>query len=167
MRSWTFPVVVLALTATLGSTVPVEGGEARVTGDLARLQGRWITRAGARREVSVTLDIVGRDVTLQVAAPNGVSFAVRGEIRVDESASPRALDWVRFSTPDHEELPEIPAIYELRDGSFRVCNGGPNNPRPSEFKPGDGVLADVYVFERAKAPDTPGTGTSDSTSNGH
>jgi hypothetical protein len=43
------------------------------------------------------------------------------------------------------------AIYELSAGRFKVCTGGFYSDRPSQFKPGDGVLADVFVFERAPA----------------
>ena len=34
--------------------------------------------------------------------------------------------------------------------TFTVCNGGMNGSRPKEFKPGDGALAEVVVFERER-----------------
>jgi uncharacterized protein (TIGR03067 family) len=142
-------------TVWVASSACLAGGEGRVEGDLARLQGRWVTRAGAAREIRVTLDVEGRQVTVGLVAPGGLRFQVRGEVRVDENASPRALDWVRFTGLDDQELPDIPAIYEIRGDSFKVCNGGPNNARPSEFKPGEGVLADVHIFERVR----PGAGS--------
>ena len=39
-------------------------------------------------------------------------------------------------------------IYTLEGNRFTVCNGGLNRSRPTEFKPGDGILAEVVVFER-------------------
>jgi uncharacterized protein (TIGR03067 family) len=156
MRTRVNPIAAVSFAVSLGLFAPVVGDEAKVEGDLARLQGRWVTRAGAKREVRVTLDVQGRNATVDIATPQGLKVRVRGEIRVDETTSPRALDWVRFTGLDDTELPDIPAIYEIKGGSFRVCNGGPNSARPSEFKPGEGVLADVHVFEREKAPDSAG-----------
>jgi hypothetical protein len=89
--------------------------------------------------------------------PQGLKISVRGELRVHEGAAPRALDWVNFTGLDSQDLPDIPAIYEIRGETFRVCNGGPNSARPSEFKAGESILADVHVFERVKPPDTPTT----------
>jgi len=116
--------------------------------DLARLQGRWTARAGARREVRVFLTIQGRRVDATIKTPQGISFEVQGEVRLDETTSPRSLDWVNFTGADQQEFPQIPAIYKLDRDTFTLCNGGMNGTRPKEFKPGDGALADVVVFER-------------------
>ncbi|WP_435015465.1 TIGR03067 domain-containing protein [Tundrisphaera sp. TA3] len=121
------------------------------SGDLARLQGGWVANAGPNGEFRVRLDVEGRRVKVKIALPGGLSLAASGELSVDESASPRSLDWVRFSAPDGSELPEIQGIYEFKDGSLRVCNGGPNNGRPTTFTDGDGPLASVVLFERAGA----------------
>jgi uncharacterized protein (TIGR03067 family) len=120
-------------------------------GDLGRLQGRWAARAGARREIRVTLDIQGRQVEADIATPQGLRIRVRGELKLDETASPRNLDWIKFAGADQQELPAIPAIYKIDRDTFTVCNGGLNGSRPREFKAGDGVLADVVVFRRVAA----------------
>jgi uncharacterized protein (TIGR03067 family) len=119
--------------------------------DLGRLQGRWTARAGARREVRVVLIIQSRRVDATIITPQGVRFQVQGEVRLDETTSPRSLDWVNFSGADQQEFPQIPAIYKLDRDTFTLCNGGMNGTRPKEFKPGDGALADVVVFERERS----------------
>ena len=73
-------------------------------------------------------------------------------MRLDETTSPRSLDWVNFSGADQQEFPQIPAIYKLDRDTFTLCNGGMNGTRPKEFKPGDGALADIVVFERERPP---------------
>ena len=142
-----FRLFVMALVL---ASVPAPAAENALTGDLAKLQGRWSAKAGAKRNLAVVLEIEGREAQVQITTPQGLKFQVRGEITVNESASPRALDWVHFNGLDDQEMPEILAIYRLDGDQFQVCNGGPNNARPTEFKPGDGALADVVVFERTK-----------------
>ena len=123
--------------------------ETRAAGDLARLQGRWVTRAGARHNIVVVLNVEGTKATVDIRTPQGLKFHAAGELRINESVAPRALDWVGFTGLDSQDLPDIPAIYQIDGETFKVCNGGPNSPRPSEFKPGENVLADIHVFERA------------------
>ncbi len=63
-------------------------------------------------------------------------------------STPKSLDWVGFTGPDGQPFPELLGIYERRGDTFRVCTGGPDNPRPAAFEPGEGMLADVLTFRR-------------------
>jgi uncharacterized protein (TIGR03067 family) len=139
----------LFLTIVLGWSSVVPAAES-VEGDLARLQGRWVTKAGNRRNIVVSLQVEGRRARVNITMPRGLKLRAEGELRLNERTEPRSLDWVGFSGPDSQDLPDLPAIYRIDGTTFKVCNGGFNNPRPSSFTPGDGVLADVHVFERAK-----------------
>ena len=130
-------------------------GEATGVGGLARMQGRWTTRAGERRDLRVSIEIRGSEVSVEVETPQGAKLEARGEVRVNDKVTPATLDWVGFTSADTIELPEIPAIYELSGGRLTVCNGGPNNPRPTQFKRGSGVLADLHVFERVRPAENP------------
>ncbi len=142
-------LTLVAAAASLAWISGVAGAEATADkSDLSRLQGRWTARAGARREFRVTLDIEGQRVDAAFTSPQGVRLQVRGELRVDEKSSPRSLDWIKFIGADQQEFPPIPAIYKIDRDTFTVCNGGLNGSRPKEFKAGDGVFADVVVFER-------------------
>ena len=123
----------------------------------ARFESSWTSRASV--------------VDATITTPQGIRFQVQGEVKLDETTSPRSLDWVKFTGADQQEFPPIPAIYKLDGDTFTVCNGGLNGTRPKEFKPGDGVLAEVVVFKREperrrqepKSPDkaTQTTGTTE------
>ena len=161
MRTWSsssalaIPVLTLALAVVAR---PAVAEETAVKGDLARMQGRWVARAGERRELVVLLEITGCRASVEITTPQGLKVQARGEVRVNETVVPHALDWVGFSSADVIDLPDIPAIYKLAEGSMTVCNGGPNNPRPARFKAGAGVLADLHVFERPKPSGTATSG---------
>jgi uncharacterized protein (TIGR03067 family) len=122
-------------------------------GDLGRLQGRWTAKAGTRHEIQVVIEIKGRDVCAAIQTPQGLDFKVQGELKLDETTSPRSLDWKKLTLPDQQPLPEIAAVYKLDGDTFTVCNGGFHGARPKEFKPGEGVLADVVVFHRLDTKD--------------
>ncbi len=140
------PLVAALLFAAFHTPSPA--ADSATSGDLARFQGGWVARAGAERKVHVTLDVDGRRARVKIVTPQGLTLVASGEVKIDETASPRSLDWIKFSGADGTQFPEIQAIYEFRGESLRVCNGGPNNGRPTEFADGDGPLSGVVVFER-------------------
>jgi uncharacterized protein (TIGR03067 family) len=119
-----------------------------VTDDVARLQGRWQTRVGAKKEVRVALEIRGSQVDATITTKLGLKVKASGAIRVNESTSPRSLDWVGFKTPDGQDVPDLLAIYRLEGDRFTLRSGGFNDERPTDFEPGEGMWADVLVFER-------------------
>ena len=96
------------------------------------------------------MEIQGRAVTVEIRMPKGLKIHAEGELKIDEKASPKAIDWVHFTAMEGQEMPEVLAIYELDGGTLKLANGGPNNPRPKEFRAGDGVLADVVTLTRPK-----------------
>ncbi len=122
-------------------------------GDLNRLQGRWTAKAGARHEIHVVIEVRGRGICAAIKTPQGLDFQVQGELKLDETTSPRSLDWKKLIGPDQQPLPEIAAVYKIDGDTFTVCNGGFLGARPKEFKPGEGVLADVVVFHRLESKD--------------
>ena len=155
MKSLLVPVL---LALTLSAATAAEPADAPREGDLARLQGLWITKAGPKRNIDVTLEVDGQQAKIAIVTPQGLKFRVHGEVRINENAVPRALDWVKFTGLDEQDLPDVPAIYEFNGESLKVCNGGPNNARPTEFKPGEGILADLLIFEKSKPKDEPPAG---------
>jgi uncharacterized protein (TIGR03067 family) len=143
-------VYALSVTMVALSLIPALGGTETTSkkSDLGRLQGRWTARAGARREVRVILEINGRQATASIKTPSGVRLLLEGEVKLDETTSPRRLDWIKFTGADQQEFPPLLAIYAIDGDRFTVCNGGLNGSRPTEFKRGDGILAEVVVFQR-------------------
>lgn len=126
----------------------VSGATPSVDGDLARLQGRWETKVGLRKATLVRLEIKGKAVAATISTPQGRKIQADGEVKINESVQPKALDWVKFTTLDGEEVPEMHAIYRLEGQRLFIRSGGFNDDRPTEFDPGEGVWAKVLVFER-------------------
>lgn len=123
-----------------------------VSGDLAKFQGKWETQAGTSRELRVTLEFTGKKAHVVIHSPQGLKIKARGEVRVDESSSPKRLDWVGFSAGDFQAIPEIQGVYKMEGDALILCNGGFNGARPVAFEPGDGPLADVITFRRSEPP---------------
>ena len=119
--------------------------------DLGRLQGRWSARAGARREVRVLLEIKGGKATATIKTPHGAKVILTGEVKLDQTTSPRRVDWVNFTGADQQEFPPLRGIYAIKGDRLTLCNGGLKGGRPSEFKAGDGILSEVVVFERERS----------------
>src|SRR5262249_2100170 len=117
-------------------------------GDLAKLQGRWETKVGLRKGTVVRIEIKGNTVAATISTPQGVKIQADGELKIDESAKPKAADWVKFTTGDGEEIPELRSIYRLENEQLYIRSGGFNDQRPTEFDPGEGVWANVLVFRR-------------------
>ncbi len=144
-------LVLAVLAASAASPSPV----ADPSGDLARLQGRWTTRAGPKGNIPVVLEVKGRQATVRITTPQGLKIKAEGSIRIDESAAPKALDWVEFTASDGQDFPEVLGIYEFDGESLRVCNGGLNDARPEAFRPGEGLLASVLVFKKDAPEENP------------
>jgi uncharacterized protein (TIGR03067 family) len=142
------------LLVLLGLNVHAADEAVSRNGDLNRLQGRWTAKAGPHHEIHVVIEIKGRGVCAAIKTPQGLDFQVQGELKLDETTSPRSLDWKKLIGPDQQPLPEIAAVYKIDGDTFTVCNGGFLGARPKEFKPGEGVLADVVVFHRLDTKDT-------------
>jgi uncharacterized protein (TIGR03067 family) len=133
-----------SLLVTLVSLLPPGDSE----GDLARLQGRWRATVGAKSRTTVVLEIKGRTVSATIAPARGLKVRASGELRLDETASPKALDWVKLTTRDGQEVPDLAAIYRLDGDRLVLRSGGFNDPRPTEFKAGPGLWDSVLIFER-------------------
>lgn len=136
------------LLVLLGMNVHAADEAGSKAGDLGRLQGSWTADAGVRHDIHVVIEIKGRGVCAAIKTPQGLDFQVRGEVKLDETTSPRSLDWKKLTGPDQQPLPEIAAVYKIDGDTFTVCNGGFLGARPKEFKHGEGALADVVVFHR-------------------
>src|SRR5882672_1984043 len=74
------------------------------TGDLAKLQGRWTTSAGPKRDIPVTIEIEGSTVKVDVTSPLGVKVHAEGKLKINESAKPKAIDWIGFTSADGQDL---------------------------------------------------------------
>lgn len=144
-------IVAGAWLVVLGASAGL-AGETSTSSDVSRLQGKWEGRAGASGELRVNMEFDGSRVDVTVQTPQGLTIRAKGEIKLDESTSPRRVDWVGFTAGEFQSLPEIQGVYRLDGDAFVLCNGGFNGSRPEGFIPGDGPLADVLTFKRPESP---------------
>ena len=141
------PAVLVVLCASVA-----RADEEKPKGDLAKLQGTWKGSVGANNDVAVTLKIDGKTLTATVTDGEGKAMTLKGEIKVDDKAKPKTVDFVKFTDGSSgKELPDNLGIYELNEDEWKVCTGGHDNPRPTEFKEGDEGGPHLLVLKREKA----------------
>jgi uncharacterized protein (TIGR03067 family) len=150
MRLPSSPLSVSVVLLTLAATAFAADDAPAVEGDLKGLQGSWQTKLGPEKDVPLVVAIKGDAVTATFTGAGGESVVLKGKIRLDEKASPRTIDWVEFNRPDGAPAEKNQGIYELKGDTWRVCNGGPGNSRPTEFAGGFGDRPTLIVFERVK-----------------
>lgn len=145
-------VSVLAVLLVL-TTSAARADDSAPSGDLAKIQGRWTGKFGKDNDISVAFEIKGNEVSGHFTNKDGEDVSLKGEVKLDESAKPhKAVDWVKFTGRDGQELPANLGIYSIEGDEFKVCNGGPNNPRPTEFKAGEnGEQPQLIILKREKA----------------
>jgi uncharacterized protein (TIGR03067 family) len=120
------------------------------TGDLAKLQGEWKTMIGPNKDRPVTFSIKGKAVAVKFTTGDGETLNLAGEIKVDESASPRTIDFVGFKH-DGEAMDDSRGLYKVEGDTFTLCVAGPGEPRPAEFKAGSGdEPPHLWTFTRPK-----------------
>jgi uncharacterized protein (TIGR03067 family) len=150
-RSETHPMRMLVLVLSLAATAAVAlADEPALKGDLARFQGTWSTKGGPKKDIPIALTFKGTETTLVITTRNGMQYRSKGEIKVDEAARPRTIDFIKFTRPNGEPAPENLGIYEFEDDALRLCTGGPGNARPAEFKAGEKGPPNLIVLRREK-----------------
>jgi uncharacterized protein (TIGR03067 family) len=145
-RLLTFLVALTAGTMVLAAD-PAE----KKDGDLAKLAGSWKTMTGPDKDVPLTLKIEGNKITVKIVNPDGENVTVTGEFKLDESATPKAIDFVNFKLPDGKVSEDILAIYTLDGDEFQVCSSEAGEQRPEEFKNRDNGPPNLFVFKREPA----------------
>ena len=144
--------------ALCAATISAAGGasgradEPVLSGDLAKLQGDWTATFGPQNNIVVVLTMKGNGAVLAFTR-DGQSIESKGEIKIDEKAKPhKTLDWVKFTTQTGDTAPANLGIYKLSGDAITICNGGPGNERPTEFKAGEGGQPpQLFVLNRKTA----------------
>jgi uncharacterized protein (TIGR03067 family) len=132
------------------STCAVYADDEAPKGDLAKLQGKWKTMIGPNKDIPITIEIKGKNIAATFTNDEGKEMTLKGELKLDEKAKPKTADFVNFRGGDGEDMPDNLAIYELADDEWKVCAGGHNNPRPTDFKDSDDGGPHLLVLKRVK-----------------
>ena len=137
----------------LASPAARAADDAKPTGDLAKLQGRWAGKIGPEKDRPLVLVIDGPKATATFTRDDGTEVALKGDLKVDDTTSPRHLDWTGFTGPNGNVVEDNLAIYELDGDTLRLCSGGPGNERPNKFEEGTDGPPHLIVLKREKEKD--------------
>lgn len=128
--------------------VPIHPGFAD---DLKDLDGVWnpvTAELGMQRfpeEQLKTMRLKIKDGTYEVTVAN---VSDRGTLKIDSRANPATMDIIGTEGPNKGKT--IPAIYELRGNSLRICYSLSGEKRPMEFKTGGTESIFLVTYKRVK-----------------
>ena len=115
------------------------------------IQGTWQASAaelGGQKypdEIVKTIKLVVKgDTYLVTVGP----APVRGTVKLDVSAKPKAMDITGTEGPNKGKL--IPAIYETNGDTLRVCYDLSGKSRPKAFKTETGTQLFLVIYQREK-----------------
>jgi uncharacterized protein (TIGR03067 family) len=147
------------LILTVIAAVPALRADEQQKSDLDRLQGKWKALVGPNKDIPIILEITNTSAVATFTNQQGEAIKLEGEIKLGEMGSVKTLDWVNFKNLQGDPAQPNLAIYKLEEDRFTVCNGGPGNPRPTEFREGESGPPHVLLFERVKDESKPSGGS--------
>jgi uncharacterized protein (TIGR03067 family) len=118
-------------------------------GDLAKIQGKWTAMVGPEKNIPIVVEFKDKTANILVTVQER-ELKIKGEIKLDESKTPKEWDWTKFETPDGNNVEDNLAIYKFDGDKLILCSGGPGGKRPTEFKEGDGGAPNLVEFTRVK-----------------
>ncbi len=119
------------------------------TGDLAKIQGKWMANVGPNKDIPLTLEFKDKTVTILVTF-NGQADKIKGEFKLDETKTPKQWDWTKFEGPNGESMGENLAIYKIDGDKLTINSGGPGNARPADLKATEAEGANLIEFAKVK-----------------
>jgi uncharacterized protein (TIGR03067 family) len=145
-------VCVSMLVWLCGGALALGEGAGKTEDDSKRMQGTWrpvAAKLGGSElpdEVRKTIKLVVTDGKYAVTV--GREGTDEGTIKLDPAQKPRAMDIVGTKGPNKGKT--IPAIYELTDGTLRICYDLGGKARPTEFQSKPETQLFLVTYERAK-----------------
>ena len=139
----------LILAASLAASRPAPAAD-EPKGDLGKFQGSWTAKVGENDEITVTMTVKGNAVTAKLDHGNGEVNELKGEMRLNELASPKTIDFFHFTKGDGEDAKDNLGIYAFEGDKIKICVGGAGNERPTEFKSDSDGTHNLLIFSRKK-----------------
>ena len=149
--------IAVALLVVLWSVSIVFGAETKTTQpsdakDAVAIQGTWLPSAAELAgkkypdEVRKSIKLVIKDDTYAVTV--GQAPPDRGTVKLDPSASPKAIDIAGTEGPNKGKT--FLAIYELSGDTLRICYDLSGQSRPGEFRTEPNTALFLVTYQRAK-----------------
>lgn len=140
---------IVIILAALGLTLTASAAEQ--PRDFKDIQGTWLPIAAEIGGQPMTSDflkttVLKLDDGKYEVTVGGVSD--KGTYTIDATLKPKTLDITGTEGPNAGK--KIPAIYELRRNTLRVCYGLGDGPRPTEFKSPPGTKFFLVTYQRQK-----------------
>jgi uncharacterized protein (TIGR03067 family) len=121
-------------------------------GDFKDIQGTWLPTKAEIGGKSMGNDFIA-STTLTLADGKYEVFAAgtpdKGAYAIDPALKPKSMDITGTEGPNAGK--KIPAIYELRGDTLRICYGLGGRARPTEFKSPPGTQDFLVIYMRKKA----------------
>ena len=140
--------LILAASATATLAQDKDKKEDAPKGDLAKVQGKWTAMVGPEKNIPIVVEFKGK-VAIILATIQERELNIKGEIKLDETKTPKQWDWTKFES-EGNHIEDNLALYKFDGEKLVLCSGGPGNPRPTEFKDGDGGMPSLIEFTRVK-----------------
>lgn len=120
--------------------------------DLDKLKGKWTAKVGANQDVEITVEFQDRLILVTVPDGNGGEIQLEGEYILDDKASPKKIDLIRFTSPDGQPIDDNLGIYEINEAGdeLKLCTGGPGQDRPDAFVPAGNDGRGTVVLRKKK-----------------
>ena len=123
--------------------------------ELQKFQGTWVLVTGEKdgeklkdedvRQSKMTWE----EARVTLRTPHQSKDAIRADVTLDPSKTPRQMDWVRRTEPGKGQT--MHAIYEfVDDDQYRICFAPPGKDRPGEFATRSGTGHILHVWKRLK-----------------
>jgi uncharacterized protein (TIGR03067 family) len=122
----------------------------RADGDVDKLKGKWSAKVGPDMDVPITIEFKDRTLEIVVTTGDGQDLMIKGEYKIDETAKPKSIDFLKFTSQDGASVDDNKGIYELTSDTLKICTGGPGNSRPTEFFPAEEGGRGTITFKRVK-----------------
>jgi len=118
--------------------------------DLAKLKGKWSAKVGPNQDIPLIIEFKEKAIEVQVMTGDGQDITLKGEFKINDTAKPKSIDLLNLTAGDGNSLGDNKGIYEISGDTLKICTGGPNNDRPTEFFPAEDGGRGTLTFSRVK-----------------
>ena len=148
-------LLLTALLVAASAGVTTSADDKPLSGDLAKLQGKWKALVGTNKDQDLTWEFKGEKLVAKGKTGNGgEDYMTTSTVAIDESASPKRLDQSHFVVAiegkgEIEQESTLLAIYKLKGDELIICSGSFDGERPMSFEDRD-KGGEPIVFKRVR-----------------